>query len=1016
MNVPAIINAKYEHLCKSRVTVFRLSQTNDIMASMKNKTRLGILVITAFIMLILLAVVPYPAAGFSQSAPIKLPTLVMEQNGDLSIQEPLILTDGQGEYPLGLHMEILEDPTGELNIDQVSSPEFDPQFTPSQEEAPNYGFTNSVYWVRLNLDNETNHTDEWLLEVDFANTQYVDLYTPSVGGNGFEVKQTGILRPVSSRDILHPQIVFDLSIPTQSQQTTYLRFQNGASMTLGLTLRSMDSFLIHSQGQHLFFGLFFGVLIGLFFYNLFLAFSLWDINYLYFVIELAAIIFFMASYDGYMEAYIFPGLYYLTPYFLPVSFSLMFIALALFADSFLEVKRQFPKLHSVNLGIVVVWGMLMLLIPFTSYHFIATLMNPWAFVSVSVALVAGVVSLYRHFRPSWLFMFAWSGLLISLFIGMMARRGIIPITLLTENLFRLGMVWLGVCWSFALADHINILKTETESTNRTLKKNERRLSQILEGLPLGVVLFGKDHKPRYINQRTADILSNPAKGLLPDLSVEPTLTQVIQYYSLKVAGTDQEYPLENFPPSMALRGTTASADNLEMDMGDKRVPLEVWASPVMDEAGNVESAVVAFQDITQRKQSEAELVEYRRHLESLVGKRTAELDAVNTELRLRLEWLSAIVLITETMARSSDFTNIYEKTIEIINRLFAVQDSFIAELDEGRDQLKILAHSCRSEDHDQLKGSFTILPESILSDPNLEQGKTAFISKELLNSMSGPIGIHIQNAKIQGVVFTPLQLREQLFGFLGLELLEEERIISSEESNLLGIFSLDISHLIEDSRLFEQSKELITAEERNRLARDLHDSVTQTLFTASVLAEATPRIWDKDQGIARQNMDKLGVLIRGALAEMRSMLIELRSGELENQTLDQLLVTLVDAARARTHAIINLSMMDISQLPKNVVLTFYRIAREALNNAIIHAEAIQINVALLAGPGRVELNIQDDGCGFDPHAVPAGHLGIEIMFERVAEIGGEMQIHSKPDQGTNIIVTWPSSARGAEYD
>ena len=992
-----------------------LTRTNDIIASMNNKVRLGILIITVFIMLILSAVVPYPAAGFSQTVPMKLPPLVMKQNGDPSIQEPLILTDEQGEYPLGLHMEILEDPTGNLTIEQASSPEFDSQFTPSQEEAPNYGLTNSVYWVRLNLDNETNHTDEWLLEVDFANTQYIDLYTPSVDGNGFEVKQSGVLRPVSSRDILHPQIVFDLSIPTQSRQTTYIRFQSGAAMTLGLTLWSMDSFLIHSQWQHLLFGLFFGVLIGLFFYNLFLVFSLWDVNYLYFVIELAAIIFFMASYDGYIEVYIFPDLYYLTPYFLPLFFSSIFIGLVLFADSFLEVKRQFPKLHSTNLGIVIVWGMLMLLIPFTSYHFIATLMNLWAFVSVSAALAAGVVSLNRHFRPSWFFMFAWSGLLITLFIVMMVRRGIIPITMLTENLFRLGMIWLGVCWSFALADRINILKAETESTNRNLKKNERQLSQILEGLPLGVVLFGKDHKPRYINQRTADILSNPAKGLGPDLSVEPTLAQVIQYYSLKVAGSDQEYPLENFPPSRALHGTTASADDLEMDTGDKRVPLEVWASPIMDEAGNVESAVVAFQDITQRKHSEVELVEYRRHLEALVGKRTAELDDANTELRLRLEWMSAIVLITETMARSSDFTNIYGKTIEIINRLFAVSDSFIAELDEGRDQLKILAHSCRSEDHDQLKGSFTLLPERILSDPNLEQGKTAFISKDLFNSMSGPIGIHIQNAKIQGVMLVPLQLREQLFGFLGLEMLEEERIISSEESNLLNVFSLDIAHLIEDSRLFEQSKELITAEERNRLARDLHDSVTQTLFTASVLAEATPRIWDKDQTIARQNMDKLSVLIRGALAEMRSMLIELRSGELENQTLDQLLVTLVDAARARTHAIITLSMMD-TELPKNVTLTLYRIAREALNNAIIHAEAVQINVALLAEPGQVELHVRDDGCGFDPCAVPVGHMGIEIMVERAAEIGGEVQIHSKPDQGTEIVITWPFSAGGAEYD
>ena len=88
-------------------------------------------------------------------------------------------------------------------------------------------------------------------------------------------------------------------------------------------------------------------------------------------------------------------------------------------------------------------------------------------------------------------------------------------------------------------------------------------------------------------------------------------------------------------------------------------------------------------------------------------------------------------------------------------------------------------------------------------------------------------------------------------------------MITREGASLLSIFSNDIAQIIQASRLFEQTRALITEEERNRLARELHDSVTQTLFTASVLAESTPRIWEKDPGIARQNLDKLALLIRG---------------------------------------------------------------------------------------------------------------------------------------------------------
>jgi signal transduction histidine kinase len=200
---------------------------------------------------------------------------------------------------------------------------------------------------------------------------------------------------------------------------------------------------------------------------------------------------------------------------------------------------------------------------------------------------------------------------------------------------------------------------------------------------------------------------------------------------------------------------------------------------------------------------------------------------------------------------------------------------------------------------------------------------------------------------------------------------------------------------------------LATIEERNRLARDLHDSVTQTLFTASVLAEATPHIWDKDTQIARQNMNKLSRLIRGALAEMRSMLIELRQGSLQQQTLEQLLSTLVDGARARSQASITLSLMkDIPHLTEKTTIAIYRVAREALINATVHSGATQIQVKLGEEKGQLVLQVWDNGCGFNPQAVPAGHLGLNIMEERAEEIGARLEIQSEPGQGTNVRIAW----------
>ena len=955
----------------------------------------------------------------------------LAQSGNPPPPKPLILTDEQGEYPLGLHLELLEDPSRELTIEEVSSPEFESRFTLSQEAVPNYGFTNSVYWVRLRLDNETHQTDEWLLEVGFANMQYVDLYTPLPDGGGFEVKQTGSLRPVSTRDVLYPRIVFDLILPSQSQQTYYLCFQSGASMTLGLTLWTKDVFSIESQWELMLNWLFYGALLALLVYHLFLLFSLREATYLYFVILLASLIFINSSYDGYLEVYLLPNLYYLKPIYFPLSYSFLMASMLLFSDAFLELKTRLQKIHWMNIAIAAGWGALMLLTPFTSFHVLAILMVPWALISLIATLVAGVVSWRQGFHPARFFMIAWFGLIVCLILVILVRFGLAPSTIFSENIYKVGIIWMGVCWSIALADRINLLKAKTESANRDLRNSEHRLSQILEGLPIGVILYGKDQKSKYINRRAVNILSNPDQGVQPDLSVGRTLAQEIQHFSLKIAGSPQEYPVEKFPMNIALQGETTSTDDVEIVQGDKRVALEFWASPVRDDAGKVESAVLAFQDITQRKQAEAELYEHREHLEQLVADRTDELILVNEvlqteisererlqeELNLRMEWLTAVNLANQSVIYTKDLPQVYQKFTALIPKLFGSVDGFIAEMDTDSQKLIIRTHSAQEDPHQDWIGATISLPSAILSNRLLGEEKYIIFSREQLSILDDQLSKLLQVFQNQFILLAPLRFQERVVGLLGLLYAEAVQSFSASDTALLEKICFDIVQMRENARSSEQTQALIAAEERSRLARDLHDSVTQTLFTASVLAEATPRLWNKNQGIARQNMEKLSLLIRGALAEMRSMLIELRSEDLITQTLDQLLTTLVEAARARSRAVINLSIMDIPELPKEVTLTLYRVAREALNNALVHSTAAQINISLLAEPGQVEVHIQDDGCGFDPQAVTASHLGIRIMVEHAAKIGGEVRIHSEPGQGTEIVLTWASVVEeSAEYD
>jgi PAS domain-containing protein len=554
---------------------------------MSVKIRLKVLICAASILFVVSVYTTTQAAGFSHTAPIELDTPVVAQTSSPSAPVPLTLTDGQGEYPLGLHLEILEDPSGELTITDVSSPAYDSQFIPSQDPVPNYGYTDSIYWVRINLDNETRQTNEWLLEVGFANTQYVDLYSPRLGGEGFDVKQSGALRPVSSRDVLYPNVVFNLSVPIQSQGTYYLRLQSGASMTIPLTLWSKNAFIVESGQELILHWLLFGGLLALLVYHLFLLITLKEATYVYFVILLASLFVVVFSYTGYMGVYLFPDWYTFKLYLFPLSLEILFVSIILFSDTFLELRVRLTKLHWGNIALLAVWGVLVILIPFISYQDLARLAMPWGMVSLAVTFVFGIVVWRKGFQPVRFFMFAWFGMAISLFLVLLVRQGLIPSTFFNENIFQLGFILMAVSWSFALADRINMLKATTENANRDMQKSEHRLSQILEGLPLGVVVYGSDQKPKYLNKRAIKILENPDKGTRPDLTAERTMGQAIEYFSFQVAGTDEKYPLENLPVYKALRGELASVDNIEANIGDKRVPLEIWANPIMDDTGNV---------------------------------------------------------------------------------------------------------------------------------------------------------------------------------------------------------------------------------------------------------------------------------------------------------------------------------------------------------------------------------------------------------------------------------------------
>jgi signal transduction histidine kinase len=231
-------------------------------------------------------------------------------------------------------------------------------------------------------------------------------------------------------------------------------------------------------------------------------------------------------------------------------------------------------------------------------------------------------------------------------------------------------------------------------------------------------------------------------------------------------------------------------------------------------------------------------------------------------------------------------------------------------------------------------------------------------------------------------------------------------------AELASAFATQVAIAFENARLFDVAQQQAAVAERQRLARDLHDSVTQSLFSITLFARAaeiglTQAGIDPDGTIGR-SIGQLRVLTQGALAEMRALIFELRPEALAEEGLVAALQRQAAALTARQGLPIAVEGPTTRlALPPHVEEHLYRLALEALHNTINHAGAARAWVTISIESGQVMVEIGDDGRGFDTTVAHPGHLGLTTMAERAARSGGTFAIDSSPGQGTRVRIALP---------
>jgi PAS domain S-box-containing protein len=419
--------------------------------------------------------------------------------------------------------------------------------------------------------------------------------------------------------------------------------------------------------------------------------------------------------------------------------------------------------------------------------------------------------------------------------------------------------------------------------------------------------------------------------------------------------------------------------NIVQSSGNKR-RVEISSTIFRTASGNLRT-VGQVLDITERKQAEQDLSTAHDELESRVTQRTSELSEANRLLQNEI----AQRVLAEDSLRQSELK--YRHLVQSANTIILQMDSQgkvtffnnFAQQFFGYAEGEILGKSVVG----------TIVPLKDSSDKDLNA-----MIEDIVTNPENYLHNENENMRRNGERVWIVWTNQPLF---------------DDEGNLREILCVGIDHTEQkrnEALLTEKARQQAAAEERNRLARDLHDAVSQTIFSASLISEVLPRLWQRDADEGRKRLEEVRQLTRGALAEMRTLLLELRPDSLAEADIEYLLKQLGESITGRSRMPVTVTVTGRCNVPVDIKIALYRIAQEALNNVVKHAGAKTASVSLLCRAARVTLQVSDDGQGFNSRAVPPNSLGLNIMRERAREIGASLAIRSKAGGGTTVRASW----------
>ncbi|MAT43697.1 MAG: hypothetical protein CL609_15275 [Anaerolineaceae bacterium] len=513
----------------------------------------------------------------------------------------------------------------------------------------------------------------------------------------------------------------------------------------------------------------------------------------------------------------------------------------------------------------------------------------------------------------------------------------------------------------------------SERINMQLEEIQDRWDIDLRNIPTGVIIIDEFNKQIKINDTGKEIINRFTKNKIR---------------------SDINYPFNSALGSRILSAITTLTQDIKegdiiknslmkfKDNDQVEITLSVHIVLLVNNQTEISGSICTFHDITEML-----------FLEKKMNKRNFDLSLLHN--------LSRNVII------SLNFDDVINNLISAIKELIHCSGCIVWTVDEQYSDLLVCAGSFISENvnlpkqkisfNENLTGWVAKHGESVLVNNVLEESRLpAHFSKTI-------------NFPIHSLIAVPLQHLDKNFGVL--EVFNDTfDTFNNQDKVMLEMLANTAVIAIKNAAFYEHVQEVAAIEERAHLARELHDAVSQTLFSTSIIAESLPRLWEKKPELILQGLDQLQILTKSALAEMRTLLLELRPQFLSETNLNELLIQLTESFQNRSNIQIIYKNNRQPKLPKNVQIVLYRIAQEAMQNVLKHSYADKVELILNYSPSKTILQIKDNGRGFQPDQKLAGHLGVEIMRERAKSANIILDIESSPGKGSNITAIWENSS------